>query len=160
MSSVLGEETADEEECGLSSSLSSLVLRSSATLSEISRRVVFSSLDVTILSIVEAMLSMLSMPMLPASLSSTAFKRFLLLALAGWGGVWSKGVSMLLLLLLLLLLVVFLTKEGLLLVLLVLVIDGEGGDRHIGGRRCPTLSTWRIGSQGQRHPGKGGNGEH
>jgi len=104
MSSALGEETADEEECGLSSSLSSLVLRSSATLSEISRRVVFSSFEVTILSMVEAMLSMLSMfsmPMLPASLSSTAFKRFLLLALAGWGGVWSKGVSMLLLLLLL-----------------------------------------------------------
>ena len=41
-----------------------------------------------------------------------------------------------------LLLVRFLTKEGLLLLLLlllllVLVNGGEGGDRHIGGRRCP-----------------------
>ena len=40
-------------------------------------------------------------------------------------------------LLLLLLLVGFLTKEGVLLLLLVLVNGGLGGDRHIGGRRCP-----------------------
>ena len=39
--------------------------------------------------------------------------------------------------LLFLLLVRFSTNEGLLLLLLVLVNGGEGGDRHIGGCRCP-----------------------
>ena len=138
--SFLGEETAEEEECGLSSSLSSLVLRSSATLSEISRWVAAgldsSLLEEAILFMVEATpMSMFSMPMLPASLSSTAFSRFLLLALAGWGAVWRRGVSIFLLLL-----VRFSTKTGLLLLLLVLVNGGEGEGRHIGGRPMTDVS--------------------
>ena len=139
--SFLGEETAEEEECGLSSSLSSLVLRSSATLSEISRWVAAgldsSLLEEAILFMVEATpMSMFSMPMLPASLSSTAFSRFLLLALAGWGAVWRRGVSIFLLL------VRFSTKTGLLLLLLLLVLvnGGEGEGRHIGGRPMTDVS--------------------